>query len=169
MTEISASIRIDAPKDEVWAVMADFGGIWQFNPSVNKSYSLTEANHGVGAERRCELTLAGASVDERIVEWSDAGSMAVEIYAGKKMPPIKNVIGRLEVREDGAGSVASGTMTYDTKFGPIGWAMDKLIVSKQFEKAFTGIFAGLKHHVETGEAVERGVKLPYELVMSGAE
>ena len=168
MTKLSANVRIDAPKDKVWAAMADFGGIWRFNPSVVKSYSLTEANHGVGAERRCELTFAGASVEERIVEWSDAGSMAVEIFGGEKMPPIKNVIGRLEVRQDGDGSVASGTMTYDTKYGPIGWAMDKVMISKQFGKAFTGIFAGLKHHIETGEAVERGTKLAYEVVKTGA-
>lgn len=162
MTVHTAEIRIDAPKEAVWEHLADFGGVWKFSPTVTKSHSTTEANQGVGAQRHCELSFAGASVDERVIEWSDS-SYAIEIFDGEKMPPIKNIIARLSVTEDGAGSIVSGIMTYDPK-GPFGWVMDRLVVRKKFGRAWAGIFAGLKFHIETGQIVERGLNLPYQQV-----
>lgn len=168
MTTLSAKVRIDAPRDVVWNALADFGGTWKYNPNVTASRSLTEANQGVGAERHCDLTFAGASVRERILEWDDAGGYALEIYDGDKLPPIKNIIARLSVSEENGHTVAEGTMSYDPKFGPIGWVMDRLMVRKQFGRAWQGIFAGLKHHAETGEVVEKGVRLPFDQVARAA-
>ncbi len=165
MTSLTARVQIDAPRDVVWDALADFGGTWKYNPNVTTSRSLTEANHGVGAERHCDLTFAGASVEERIVEWDDAGSYAVELFGGEKMPPMKNIIARLSVTEQDGHTIAEGTMTYDTKFGPIGWVMDRLMISRRFGRAWQGIFAGLKHHAETGEIVEKGVRLPFDDVI----
>lgn len=159
MTTHHAEIRIDAPIDRVWDSLADFAGVWQYNPSVKTSYSLNGSDTGLGAERRCELTLAGAVVDERIVEWDEGEGYTVEILGGKKLPPIRNVRARLDVRSEGDVSIASGTMSYDPRFGPFGRAMDRFMIRKQFGKAWTGIFAGLKYHAETGEVVAKGVKL----------
>lgn len=168
MTTHTKEIRINAPKDAVWASLADFSGVWKYNPSVASSRSLSVADRGVGAERRCELTFGGAAVEERIVEWSETGHYAVEIFDGDRMPPIKNVTGRLAVREDGDGSIVSGAMSYETKLGPIGTLMDRLIISKKFGGAWSGMLAGLKHHVETGETVGEDTKLPYDAVQYGS-
>lgn len=165
MTTLSARVRIDAPRDVVWNALADFGGTWKYNPNVITSRSLTDANSGVGAERHCDLTLAGATVRERILEWDDAGSYTLEIYEGDKLPPIKSIVARLSLSEENGQTIAEGTMSYDTKFGPIGWLTDRMIVRKQFGRAWQGIFAGLKHHAETGEIAERGVRLPYDDVV----
>ncbi len=162
MTTLTAQVTVDASADKVWPALADFGGIWRFNPSVAASRSLTEANGGVGAERHCDLTFAGASVEERIVEWNDGSDYAIEIFDGEKMPPIKNVIARLGVRANAAGNtVVSGTMTYDTRLGAVGSLMDRAVISRKFGKAFDGIFAGLKHHIETGEVVDTETDLNY--------
>jgi ligand-binding SRPBCC domain-containing protein len=40
MTKITREVWIDAPKEQVWAVMADFGNVYRFNPTVPKSYSI---------------------------------------------------------------------------------------------------------------------------------
>lgn len=161
MTAISAQTRIDASVAEVWNAMADFGGVWRYSPGVTKSHSLTESNSGVGAERHCDLTFAGASVDERIVEWVDNDHYAIEIFEGEKMPPIKNMRAVLSVRKDGDETIASGTMSYEPK-GLVGAVMDRVMIRRNFSKAWTGIFAGLKHHIETGQLVEGGSGLPYE-------
>ena len=168
MTTLSAKVRIDAPRDVVWDALADFGGTWKYNPNVTTSRSLSEANSGVGAERHCDLTFAGATVQERILEWDDGEGYALEIYDGDKLPPIKNIIARLSVSEENGHTVAEGTMSYDTKFGPIGWIMDRLMVRTQFGRAWQGIFAGLKHHAETGDLVEKGVRLPFDEVVRAA-
>jgi hypothetical protein len=144
MATHSATTHIAAPRDDVWAHLADFGGIMRFNPNVTKSYSTSANNTGHGASRTCELTFPGATVDERIAEWNEGESMVVEIYGGEKLPPIENVQVLIAVAGDDESSIVTATMSYDTKYGPIGWVMDKLIVSRKFGRAFAGIFAGLK-------------------------
>lgn len=164
MTTHTAEIQIQASKETVWTALADFGGVWKYNPAVNSSRSLTAANEGVGAERHCDLAFAGAAVDERIVEWDDNGSYVVEIYDGKKLPPIKNVLARLTVKESGGSSIVTAKMDYETKLGPIGSVMDRFMISPKFGKAFSGMLVGLKHHIETGSNVEMSTKLDYDAV-----
>ena len=59
----------------------------------------------------------------------------------------------------GGITVAPGTLRYDTKFGPIGRIMDRLVISKQFGKAWSGNLAGLKYNVESGQTVGKGITL----------
>lgn len=165
MTAHHAEIAIDAPADVVWIALADFGGVWQYNPSVKSSTIINNtASSGLGAERRCDLTLAGASVEERIVDWDEGRGYRIEIFGGKKLPPVRNMGARLNLRSEGDTSIVSGTMSYEPKFGPVGRLMDRLVLRKQFAKAWSGIFAGLKHRVETGDVVAKGVKLDYRSV-----
>lgn len=51
------------------------------------------------------------------------------------------------------------------KFGPVGALMDQAMVKPQFAKSFEGILAGLKHHCETGEMVDRTTQIDYAPVM----
>ena len=68
---------------------------------------------------------------------------------------------RAAMADFGAITVASGTLRYDIKFGPIGRIMDRLAISKQFGKAWSEIFAGLKYNVESGQTVDKGTTLDY--------
>ena len=168
MTTHKAEVRINAPKEEVWQTLADFAGVWKYNPSVEASHSLTADDRGVGAERRCELTFGGAAVEERIIEWNPAGHYVIEIFDGDRMPPITRTVARLGVRADGDGSIVSGAMSYETKFGPVGALMNRFVIRKKFGDAFTGMFAGLKHHIETGETVAEDTELAYDAVQYAA-
>ena len=47
----------------------------------------------------------------------------------------------------------SVTADYKLKFGPVGALMDLLFAKRQFQQAFDGMMAGLKHHIETGELI----------------
>lgn len=152
MAKIYHEIRINAPKETVWKALADFGGIHKFSPTVPTSHSTSANNEGLGATRHCDLAPMG-SVEERIVEWKAGESLTVEIYDGEKMPPIKNALGMLSVREDSDGTIASMQMEYETKMGVIGAAMNVVMIKGQFDKAVKGILQGLKHHTETGEVV----------------
>ncbi len=53
MSTVTRQIEINAPADEVWRAIADFGGVYNWAPNVASSYSTTEANEGVGAGRHC--------------------------------------------------------------------------------------------------------------------
>ena len=43
MTQIREEIRILAPKEKVWAILADLGDIHNFDADVRKSYYTSEA------------------------------------------------------------------------------------------------------------------------------
>lgn len=150
MTRIESSIRIDAPKDKVWAVLADFGGIQKFHPGLKSSHSTSEANEGVGATRQCVLKPMG-TIQERIVEWKDGEEMLVEIYEGKNMPPLdfEDTKARLSARAEGDKTVVTMKMAYETK-GLAGAAMNPVLKS-QFSKTVPSILQGLKYYVENGK------------------
>ena len=51
MPRFSTQIRIDAPKEKVWEVLADLGGIYKWNPGVVHSHSTSDSTGGEGAMR----------------------------------------------------------------------------------------------------------------------
>ncbi len=165
MTTITREIRINASKEKVWAALADFGGIHVFNPTVTNSYTTNGQNSGKGAMRHCDLAMAGASIEERVVEWVDGERMKVEIYEGKKAPPFKTAFATISVRSTGTNtSIVRGTFEYSMKFGPLGALMDMMMVKPQFGKAWGGLFAGLKQYVETGKQVDGSKGLDFSSV-----
>lgn len=169
MTTIIRETRINAPKAKVWAALADFGAIHRFNPTVPKSYTTNGQNSGVGAQRHCDLAMAGASIEERVVEWVEGERMKIEIYEGKNAPPFKQAFASIAVRDAGANTtIVRGAFEYSMKFGPLGLLMDLLMVKPQFGKAWGGVFAGLKHYVETGEQVDGPKGLDFGAVQAVA-
>ena len=61
MTKIINEIWIDASRQKVWdQALKDFGDIYLWNPGVSKSHTTNSKPTGLGAERHCDLNLAGA-------------------------------------------------------------------------------------------------------------
>jgi len=168
MSNIIREIWVDAPQSEVWDVLADFGNIYRFSPTVLKSYSINDKPSGLGAERHNDFSIEGSSVDERIVEWHEGQKLAVELYNGQGMPPWKNAVAEFSVREHKGGTMVRGAINYDMKFGPIGALMDRFMIKPQFGEAFGSQLAGLKHHVETGEEVTELEGLPMDQLVAVA-
>ncbi len=44
MSNFSAQIKINASKEQVWAVLSDLGSIYKWNPGVAHSYSTSEGS-----------------------------------------------------------------------------------------------------------------------------
>lgn len=165
MTKITREVWIDASKEQVWEVLADFGNIYKFNPTVPKSYSTSEQTTGLGATRHCDFGGSGSSVEERIVEWQEGESMTIDIYDSVKTPPFKQSGAVISIKEQDDGTLVSGSLVYELKFGPIGGLMDKMMVRSQFESAWSGVLAGLKSYVETGKEVESFKDVNFEPVV----
>lgn len=167
MSKVQASVHIDAPKKDVWPVLADFGQIADFNPSVKESHLTAAQTNGEGATRHCALTVAGASIEERIVDWHDGESYTVEIYESKRVPVVTNMLGTLSVADHGSGTTATMSMEYATKYGPLGSLLDRVAFRAQNAKAIRLVLAGLKHYIETGEKVVPGVRVDTTTVEVG--
>jgi len=149
MTQIKSEIKINAPKEEVWGVLGDFGGISKWSPTVAKSTSTTTANEGVGCGRECEVPGFG-NLREQVTEWDEGSRIKFNIEG---VGPMKSMINEFSIISDGKDTLATMTVNFQMKFGLIGALMDRLKVRRQMRKLVKLTLAGLKHHVETGELV----------------
>ena len=96
MQSITKEIHIDAPKDKVWAALADLGAVQKFHPGVKKAYYTTAEKEGIGATRVCELLPHGA-VEERVTEWQAGERFVVEVVPLEQGPPFENAVGHVSV------------------------------------------------------------------------
>lgn len=168
MTTVKKSIIIQAPTEEVWNVLADFGGIQVFHPGLHASRQLTASNSGLGAERQCDLDDSGTWIRERIIDWTDGQSFTLEIFDGKKTPPFRTATTSFSVTPATTGSRVALQLDYELKGGPIGRLMDRALVRGRLGPALDGLLAGLKRHVETGETVTASTPLDHGAVRQAA-
>ena len=85
MISVSRKLQINAPKEKVWAAIADLGGVFQFQPAVTASHYTSDEKSGVGAARVCELPPdpnnpnAIKSVAEIVTEWNEGESFILDV------------------------------------------------------------------------------------------
>ena len=151
MGSFSTEIRIDAPREKVWEVLADLGGIYKWNPGVSHSRSTSESTGGEGATRHCDLASPKGYLEERAFDWREGEGFKIDVYESDL--PIKRNVVEFTVRSDGDGAIVSVAPDYELKFGPIGALLDRLVAGRQLRKGMDNLLSGLKYHVETGELV----------------
>ena len=151
MAHFSTQIRINADKEKVWEVLADFGGIYLWNPGVRHSYSTSESNNGLLATRHCELLKGGDYLNENILEWRDGEGFKVNIYE-TNLPLHRNVVD-FSIKADGSGTIVTVAPDYTVKYGLLGRLLNPIVIGRKFKKGVEDLLAGLKYHIETGELV----------------
>ena len=147
---VTSNVNIDAPPDKVWSVLADLGSIYKWNPGVAKSHTTSELTQGEGATRHCDLDDKNY-LKERAFDWREGESFKIDVFEST-LPLASNIV-TFRVAPAGDGTRVSVTADYKLKFGPVGALMDLLFAKRQFQQAFDGMMAGLKHHIETGELI----------------
>lgn len=168
MNKITHEVWIDAPRQKVWDVLADFGNVYLTNPYITKSYLTSDQKTGVGTTRHCDLTLFGATVEERIIGWDEGRSIEIDIYDRKNLPVIKTQGAAFTLQDENGGTRLRGAIHYTLKYGPIGALMNTFMLKPQNTKAWTTFLAGIKHYAETGEAIDSNVYLNLEPVTAVA-
>jgi hypothetical protein len=127
---------------------------------VKKSFITSAHKTGVGATRHCDLTMMGATAEERVIEWTEGQSITIEIYELRNMPGIDKLTLQLSARSVTGGTVMRGEMNYTMK----NWffdIMNSLMMKSMNAKLLDGIMAGHKKYMETGEIVNE--KTPLDL------
>ncbi len=150
MPKLFRQVAINAPKEKVWEVLADFGSASNWAPTVTESRSTTEANGGVGAERTCKHVKMG-NIEERIVAWEDGRSLSYDVIKGLAFP-IKSLNNTWTVNSAGDNATVSVTMDFRMGLGPLG-VLPALMARLSMRKGMQVSLAGLKQYVETGELV----------------
>ena len=158
MPRITVTTRIQASKEQVWAVLADIGSIYKWNPGVSKSHTISDRTQGEGAQRHCDLVKKGDYLKERALDWREGEGFKIDVYE-TNLPLKRNVVTfSLEADGDGDGTIVTVSPDYELKFGPAGVLMDMLFVGRQVRRGMADLVAGLKYHIETGQLV--GDSLP---------
>ena len=146
MTKLKSAILISAPKEKVWALLADLGAASAWNPTVANSYYTTEAKQGVGAGRHCDLP-DGSFVEERATTWTPGEAFTLNIHEG--VIPFENGYGSYELEGDECETIVNFMLEFDSK--PDAPIPPEQVVRLFTEQVIPAMLAGLKHYAETGQ------------------
>ena len=135
MRNVKVERRLAAPQSSVWAVLADYPNIADWNDNIKNSYAIGDATEGVGAQRQTELVPAGA-MRETVAEWVPEERMVIAIDKIEKMP-VKQAT--MTFTLSGGGETTLFTMSYDyePKGGPFAFILGP-ILDRQMNKGFNG-------------------------------
>lgn len=170
MTSIQNTIRVNAPREKVWAVLADLGSIHLFAPSVRKAVCTSTAAGGINASRVCELSPMGA-IEEFVADWKPGETLALSVHPKKFAPPFATATVRFTLTPETTASAGSNqgeatrvvfSTDYTLKHGLLGQLLDAILFRPMSRAMSTDILLGLKHFTETGKpatpAVIRRIK-----------
>jgi ligand-binding SRPBCC domain-containing protein len=146
MTVLENSIRIDAPPEKVWAVLASLDVLSEYDPVVKRAEIISPERTGSGASRRCELA-AGGWFKERIVTFEPHRAISFELF--ECTLPVRRLKHDYTLTADSGGTLVRQRMEYELKLGLVGRLMDAVMVRRKWDAGIKGFFAGLKRYVET--------------------
>jgi len=149
MSHLQHEIRIAAPIERVWAVLADLEAVQNYNPTVKEARYTSPIREGVGASRRCSLIPKGW-VTERVTAWEPNTAVALEL--GEHQWPVTFMRWRTELAADGSGTRVLQRLEYQVKFGLLGAFLDRMVMRRKLDQAIGDVFDGLKRYVETGNS-----------------
>ena len=136
MRSVQVSRPIDAPKTAVWAVLADFPNISDWNSGIKASHDTGDGVIGLGAQRHCDLAPLGG-LEETITGWEPNEKLVVNIDSATKLP-ISN--------GEATFTLGDGETTIDYSYEPKG-LIGKItapLLDRQLRKGFGGFLADLE-------------------------
>ena len=151
MRNVKLERTLDVARSSVWAVLADYPNIADWNDGLKKSYAIGDATEGVGAQRQTELVSAGA-MRETVTEWVPEERMVIAIDKIEKMP-VKQAT--MAFTLSGGGDTTLVTMSYDyePKGGPLALILGP-ILDWQMNKGFNGFIDYLEPAAQAWAAPE---------------
>ncbi|MGI9538899.1 MAG: SRPBCC family protein [Miltoncostaeaceae bacterium] len=143
MRNVVVERAVAAPRSSVWAVLADYPNISDWNDGVVDSYALGEATDGVGAQRKCELAPSGKmAMRETVGEWVPEERMVIAIDEIEKMP-VKAASMTFTLADGGDSTPFTMTYEYEPKGGPLAAVFGPLL-DRQLVKGFNGFVDSLE-------------------------
>jgi len=143
MRNVEVERIVAARKASVWAVLADYPDIADWNDGVAKSYGLGEATEGVGAQRLCELAANGSMrMRETVDEWVPEEMMVITIDQIEKMP-VNRATMTFTLSDDGDATRFTMNYDYEPKGGPLAHLYGPML-DRQMRKGFNGFVDSLE-------------------------
>jgi uncharacterized protein YndB with AHSA1/START domain len=150
--QLTREIAIDAPRDQVWAVVADSKLLPEWAPPVKQVNSVSDGPDGVGTTRVCQVEFGGrnGTMTERCVEFDPprrAGYVVDDDSLG--FGRMFAAYGFTISIEDGPqGSSIARTDTYYTPRNLLFSLMNTLIMRRRFASTVDQLLIGMKRSSE---------------------
>ena len=143
MRNVEAERTVAAPQSSVWAVLADYPNIVDWNDNIKNRYAIGEATEGVGAQRQTELAPNGKMrMRETVTEWVPEERMVIAIDEIEKMP-VKAATMTFTLSDGGETTPLSMSYDYEPKGGPLAFIFGPLL-DRQMDKGFNGFIDSLE-------------------------
>jgi uncharacterized membrane protein len=155
MAKVIVSKRVDASIAEVWASWDDYGNIDRFNPSITRSYLVTDDTQPtrVGSKRHCDLADGKNWLREEVIAYEPKQSLKIDIYDGSM--PLNSAVATFEFESIAPERTrVRMTMEFEPKFGVLGRLMEPLM-KRQFAPMLQAMLDGNAAYVERGVEVPR--------------
>ena len=118
--KMNNTICIDAPKERVWAVLADVVSVADWVEQIYQADYGSVQKHGVGTQRVCHLT-GGITLEETWTEWEEGEFYT---YEATGMPMIKEARNRWSVEEVNGQTF----LTSNAELVPKGGVLGQIVV-----------------------------------------
>lgn len=148
MTKLHHEIKISAPVEKVWGVLADLESVRFTNPQVKTVKIISPNKEGVGSARHCDFK-DGKFVEERITAFEPNRLISFELYKHQWPLVFMRWTNKLE-SHNGATLLISDT-EYEIKFGFLGKILNALIMRRKFYQIINGALDDLKQYVVSKE------------------
>ncbi|MCP3974333.1 MAG: SRPBCC family protein [bacterium] len=146
MRNIKVERTVAATQSSVWAMLADYPNIGDWNDNITNSYAIGDATEGIGAQRQTELVPDGAMrMRETVTEWVPDEKMVIAIDQIEQMP-VTQATQTFTLSAD--GETTSFTMSYDYEpMGDLGPVFDE-----QMTMGFNGFIDSLERAAQAQAA-----------------
>jgi uncharacterized protein YndB with AHSA1/START domain len=151
MRNVKAEQTMRATRSTVWAVLADYPNIGDWNDGIKNSYAIGDATEGVGAQRQCDIVPNGKMrMRETVSEWVPEERMVLIVDNIEKQP-IKQATMTLTLSDGGETTPATMSYDYEPKGGPLAILFGPML-DRQMKKAFHGFMDNLETAAQTRAA-----------------
>ncbi len=142
MRNVKVERTVAAPRSSVWAVLADYPNIVDWNDGVKNSYAIGDATEGVGAERQIDLVYKGARMRETVTEWVPEETMVIAVDKIEKQP-VKQATMTFTLSDGGETTPFTMSYDYEPKGGPLAFIYGPML-DRQMKKGFNGFIDNLE-------------------------
>jgi ligand-binding SRPBCC domain-containing protein len=150
MRVLEERVELRAPAPQVWAVLADFGGVATWAPYMRNSQLLGQQAVGVGA-RRAMRHAWGFRFEECVTQWHEGKGFSFDVL---KAPfPMKNVKETWAIAREDGHTVVSTQVRYGMRLGWVGRILDRLLVRFLVRREMRAGLRGLRQHLERSTGV----------------
>jgi uncharacterized protein YndB with AHSA1/START domain len=146
MSTFTERTTIDAPRQDVWAALADIGTIAAWNPGLIGSQRTNDID-GVGGARHCDISTKH-SLTEHVVEFKPGTAITFRITDCTLPFKTADIAFTITDRRVDERTEVTVSPTYTLEYGPIGRLLDTVAVRRSYRAGMRGLLEGLKRHLE---------------------